>query len=130
MRSAVCSIVLLSVMASSLRETAQTFISTRHRLAFVNQYNRVSTKAVRQSPMSLNYRVSNDDLTQEMYTDRLWQSALVADSVRVELQPVHDELASKSKDSSDGLIETAKAFIPVAIEIGAVAALAATVTPN
>lgn len=92
------------------------------------------SKSVHRSsaPVALNYR-EEGTLTQDMYTDRLWQSALVADSIRLELQqPLHDELMSttSSKNSDDGLIETAKAFLPVAIEIGAVAALAANIPIN
>lgn len=68
-------------------------------------------------------------MTQDMYTDRLWHSALMADSIRLELQQPVEFAKESTSNSNEGLIETAKAFIPVAIEIGAVAALAATVNP-
>eukprot|EP01082_Thalassiosira_pseudonana_P006659 g5944.t1 g5944 contig20:477056-477607(+) len=96
-----------------------------------------------QSSTSLNFRSAYD----EDYTDSLWQSALrpeqavqqvsisrdsktvtlIADpSVPLELRPLQmPVVATASKDSSDGLIETAKAFIPVVIEVGFVAAVAA-----
>lgn len=64
------------------------------------------------------------------YTDSLWRAALEpargdahelgeATHTREMMQPG----ASSSKD--DGLVETAKAFLPVAVEIGVVAAVAA-----
>ncbi|KAL3795873.1 hypothetical protein HJC23_002144 [Cyclotella cryptica] len=87
----------------------------------------------KRSQMALNYRNTpyDDDVkAQEMYTDRLWQSALVADSLHLELKPVQDTLSRKHRESSEELIETAKAFIPVVIEIGVVAAVASTVPIN
>ena len=135
-RSVVCPMAfILSVSASPLREAAPSFINRKHTgVAFTNPpMQSLSTFTVDRTkhPVSLKYRSSSFEETQaSMYTDRLWQSALVADSIRHELQPIHNELASKSKDSNEGLIETAKAFIPVAIEIGAVAALAANVPLN
>jgi hypothetical protein len=114
------------------------FLDSRHSssslgVAFANPSQLSSAKSIDlpKTPVALNYRSSSYDegLAQDLYTDRLWQSALVADSIRLELQPVHGETTSKSKDHGDGLIETAKAFLPVAIEIGAVCAIAATVNP-
>ena len=82
--------------------------------------------------MVLNYRNTSydDDInSHEMHTDRLWQSALVADSLHLELKPVHDAVSSRYRQSSDELMAVAKAFIPVVIEIGVVAAVASTVSP-
>lgn len=82
--------------------------------------------------MVLNYRNTSydDDIkSHELYTDRLWQSALVADSLHLELKPVHDSVSSRYRQSSAEFIETAKAFIPVVIEISVVAAVASTVSP-
>jgi len=38
--------------------------------------------------------------------------------------PTNDKWTSSSSSSADGLVETAKAFVPVAIEFGVVAAVA------
>ncbi len=87
------------------------------------------------------------------YTDSLWQAALhtthdlspsfssestlarihpgsnVSNAFPMELRPISIESSSTdvshtSSSSSNGLIETAKAFVPVAIEFGVVAAVA------
>lgn len=143
MKLSVSSVVLSTafiqstVAALPLREAAPSFVNGKHSfgLAYASPPRRqtaVDSTKSQPSPVALNYRSTSygDDITtQEMYTDRLWQSALVADSIDLELQAVHESLSAKSKDSTEGLIETAKAFIPVAIEMAAVAALAAQVNP-
>eukprot|EP00956_Cyclotella_meneghiniana_P019168 scaffold32603_cov68-Cyclotella_meneghiniana.AAC.10 len=124
--SAFC--ILFSEAASSLRESAQSFVSRSQRLAFVRPSERtwVDSQYTPKNRIALNYRSLDEGMTHDVYTDRLWQTALVADSIRVELQPDHEfDRNSEDSNNNEELIETAKAFIPVAIEIGAVAALAA-----
>ena len=93
---------------------------------------RTSNKPPRSSPSTqLKYRAIDDDgvmgycdmTDSSSYTDSLWQAALSED-----LQQEQDSSkTSKQKTSKDGLMETAKAFIPVAVEFGIVAATAANV---
>lgn len=86
------------------------------------------------SSTTLNYRaVEGDFLSDESssYTDSLWEAALRPSqelrqvSAPLELRPI-----STPKTKRHRLIETAKAFIPVAVEIGVVAATAANVHLN
>ena len=124
--SAFC--ILFSEAASSLRESAQSFVSRSQRLAFARPSERtwVDSQYTPKNRIALNYRSLDEGMTHDVYTDRLWQTALVADSIRAELQPDHEfDRNSEDSNNNEELIETAKAFIPVAIEIGAVAALAA-----
>ena len=120
---------ILSESASSLRESAPSLVRGSQRLAFTSPSGRirVDSQYTPRARIALNYRSLDEGMTQDVYTDRLWQTALVADSIRVELQPDHLEFDKNPEFSSknEELIETAKAFIPVAIEIGAVATLAA-----
>ena len=86
------------------------------------------------SSTSLNYRMSNE-FEEHYHMDLLWQSAMYelredANNMTTEspscqakvpeLQIVEKQ-KSKTKDSE--LVETAKAFLPVAIEIGLIAAV-------
>ncbi|KAL7501917.1 hypothetical protein ACHAXN_000074 [Cyclotella atomus] len=138
LKSNICTAIICSMSipwASPLREAAPSFINrSAFSLAFANPPERAVSKSSNvngvKSPQSLNYRSASYE--EDIYTDRLWHSALVADSIRLELlQPDEPVSCTTSKDnaSNEGLIETAKAFIPVAIEIGAVAALAAAANP-
>ncbi|KAL7476907.1 hypothetical protein ACHAW6_002735 [Cyclotella cf. meneghiniana] len=133
--------MLSKVSALQLRETQYSLINERRTscLAFARPFHKrsasttfINHKKEQPSPMVLNYRNTSydDDIkSHELYTDRLWQSALVADSLHLELKPVHDAVSSRYRQSSDEFIETAKAFIPVVIEISVVAAVASTVSP-
>lgn len=91
----------------------------------------------RLSPTSLDYLNGDDDVVaQEFYTDKLWATALRPHTKRevdqhandektpLELRPISVSL-KKSKAPNEDLIETAKAFTLVAIEVGVVAAAAA-----
>lgn len=97
----------------------------------------------------LKYRATDESSSSiSSYTDSLWQAALhtthdssssfssestlalnVSNAFPLELRPISVESSSTdvshtSSSSTDGLIETAKAFVPVAIEFGVVAAVA------
>mmetsp|Transcript_21614 Transcript_21614/g.45471 ORF Transcript_21614/g.45471 Transcript_21614/m.45471 type:complete len:127 (+) Transcript_21614:124-504(+) len=91
----------------------------------------------RSSPTSLDYLNGDDDVVaQEFYTDKLWATALRPHSKRevdrhdndektpLELRPISLSL-KKSKAPNNDLVETAKAFTLVAIEVSVVAAAAA-----
>mmetsp|Transcript_24855 Transcript_24855/g.53622 ORF Transcript_24855/g.53622 Transcript_24855/m.53622 type:complete len:178 (+) Transcript_24855:64-597(+) len=58
-------------------------------------------------------------------TDSLWEAALRPTQEVRQVSIPRDEKSTKHHSSNDGLIETAKAFIPVAMEIGVVAVAAA-----
>lgn len=96
----------------------------------------------------LRYRTSDESSSSiSSYTDSLWQAALhstpsfssestlalilpgsnVSNAFPLELRPISIESSSthvSHTSSTNGLIETAKAFVPVAIEFGVVAAVA------
>ena len=99
------------------------------------------------SSTKLNYRAMEDDWEyccsvsdgdSSSYTDSLWHAALSTSSIRHDTPYVSasSSLLTTPKQiikpvskggSNGGLVETAKAFIPVAVEIGVVAAAAANV---
>lgn len=86
------------------------------------------------SSTSLNYRMSNE-FEEHYHMDLLWQSAMyeLREDINMttespscqaevpELQNNVEKQKSKTKDSE--LVETAKAFLPVAIEIGLIASV-------
>ena len=95
---------------------------------------KVASSASSSSSTSLNYRMSNE-FEEHYHMDLLWQSAMyeLREDINMttespsfqgeevpELQIV-EKHKSKTKDSE--LVETAKAFLPVAIEIGLIAAV-------
>lgn len=103
-----------------------------------------TTEGTTQSSTSLNYRKS-DEFEENYQIDACWQTAMseVSEDVDMiteverrqlmtascslqeeasELELVKEETKPKTKDSE--LVETAKAFIPVVIEIGMVAVVA------
>ena len=92
----------------------------------------------------LKYRATDESSSSiSSYTDSLWQAALhtthdssssfssestpalnVSNAIPLELRPISVESSSTDVSQDDDLIETAKAFVPVAIEFGVVAAVA------
>ena len=92
------------------------------------------------SSTSLNYRTS-DEFEEHFQMDNLWQTAIYESREDVNMTTELDHRASSSiqalqileeqesitKDSE--LVETAKAFVPVAIEIGVVAAVTSAHSP-
>jgi len=89
------------------------------------------------SSTSLNYRTP-DDFDEKFRTDALWQTAMYelredVDMATLLEQPNIPEMEivteKKPKTADSELIETAKAFIPVAIEIGIVADVASAQRP-
>ena len=126
---------MLSLMAlvrpavsASRHETSSAFIN--HKRSFQSSYLNPSVPSTPSTPSQVVDRATALNYREEDITDRYWHSALVADSIRLELQPSHDERVTMTSKNSEDLFETAKAFLPVAIEIGAVAALAANIPVN
>lgn len=70
------------------------------------------------------------DESSSSFTDSLWQAALRPTQEVRQVSISRDEKSTKRHSSTDGLIETAKAFIPVVMEIGVVAVAAANLHLN
>ena len=81
------------------------------------------------SSTSLNYRMSNE-FEEHYHMDLIWQSAMY--ELRKDINMTTEspscqgevpELQNVEKTKDSELVETAKAFLPVAIEIGLIAAV-------
>ena len=123
----------------------------------INKYSSSSPTTTRKrsqsSSTSRNYRAVDDvwdycdvaDVSNESSscTDSLWEAAVRTSRESGTMTLLHEDDSSdslvlwpisapktKNRHSADGLVEMAKAFIPVAVEIGVVAAAAANVHLN
>ena len=103
-----------------------------------NQPSSSSAAAAASSSTSLNYRTPGDIEDNFLAADALWHTAMyeVRDDMLSHLEPeelvdleAKEEQTSSMAQEDSELVETAKAFIPVAIEISLVAAACSAQRP-
>ena len=95
-----------------------------------NQPSSSSAAAAASSSTSLNYRTPGDIEDNFLAADALWQTAMydLEPEELVDLEAKEEQTSSTAQEDSE-LVEAAKAFIPVAIEISLVAAACSAQRP-